>query len=264
MKTKKIAKVDQKEFNNIYAKPTNVSKAAWKKIFADEIKLFDKVNFTSGFWYIGDFQVSKIVAVGGACEDSSPIKRSEWIGLEPMELGKLFHPLDMLKMQAYTVFVATHLSTLTDKQRNNLKVSMVFRMLNSKNQYTWRILHYPKMHYVNNRPQLIMCQIDDYHHLIPSGNCTMFILDKNLKDQTLFYCDDEKVKLKPYGIQKPLSGRELQVLKLLARGLISKEIADILKISKNTVENHKQNIYEKTGTKKATELVAMAANFLGE
>jgi len=44
--------------------------------------------------------------------------------------------------------------------------------------------------------------------------------------------------------------------------LLSKEIAEILKISKNTVENHKQNIFIKTKTKKITELVMFANNYL--
>ena len=69
------------------------------------------------------------------------------------------------------------------------------------------------------------------------------ILDSNEKEPTLYFCDDEKVLLKPVVSQKALSARELEIIELLVKGLISKEITEVLNISKNTVENHKQNIY---------------------
>jgi len=46
------------------------------------------------------------------------------------------------------------------------------------------------------------------------------------------------------------------------KGMISKEIAASLHISKNTVENHKQNIFTKTGTRNLAELIAYGHRFL--
>ena len=51
-----------------------------------------------------------------------------------------------------------------------------------------------------------------------------------------------------------LSGRELEVLRLLASGKINKEIADILCISINTVITHRKNISAKLGIKSAQGL----------
>ena len=61
-----------------------------------------------------------------------------------------------------------------------------------------------------------------------------------------------------FNSSKELSKREIELIKLLAKGLISKEIAELLGISKNTVENHKQNMFEKTGSRNLAELVAYA------
>src|SRR5205085_11000464 len=42
-----------------------------------------------------------------------------------------------------------------------------------------------------------------------------------------------------------LTGRELEVLKLVARGMSNRDIADSLYISENTVKNHVHNILDK-------------------
>ncbi|MBN7772150.1 response regulator transcription factor [Clostridium aminobutyricum] len=58
---------------------------------------------------------------------------------------------------------------------------------------------------------------------------------------------------------KDLSGREREVLKLLAEGFSNKEIADCLMISIKTVETHRANIMRKHNFKNITELVLYAA-----
>lgn len=50
-----------------------------------------------------------------------------------------------------------------------------------------------------------------------------------------------------------LSKREIEILKLISKGLISKQIADILYISVNTVNTHRQRIIEKLGVNNTAE-----------
>lgn len=57
---------------------------------------------------------------------------------------------------------------------------------------------------------------------------------------------------------KPLSKREIDILKHIAEGLSNKEIADKLDISIRTVENHRANISKKTGLRKTAEFVLYA------
>jgi DNA-binding CsgD family transcriptional regulator len=57
-----------------------------------------------------------------------------------------------------------------------------------------------------------------------------------------------------------LSARELEVLGLVSKGFISKEIADRLFISVNTVNNHRQNILEKIKAANTNEAVRYARN----
>lgn len=55
---------------------------------------------------------------------------------------------------------------------------------------------------------------------------------------------------------EPLSGREMEVLNLLAQGYADKKIAENLVIARETVHKHLKNIYEKLGVHSRTEAVA--------
>jgi two-component system response regulator NreC len=55
-----------------------------------------------------------------------------------------------------------------------------------------------------------------------------------------------------------LSGREREVLRLIALGNTNVEIADALSLSVRTVETHRAHIQRKTGSKTRAELVASA------
>jgi two-component system NarL family response regulator len=59
--------------------------------------------------------------------------------------------------------------------------------------------------------------------------------------------------------RKPtLTGREIEVLQLVARGRTSREIGDVLYISENTVKNHIRNILDKLGLHSRNEAVLYA------
>ena len=61
-----------------------------------------------------------------------------------------------------------------------------------------------------------------------------------------------------------LSKREVEVLRLLSRGLTIKQMADGLVISEKTVDSHIQHIYNKinVSTRVAATLFAMEHNLL--
>jgi DNA-binding NarL/FixJ family response regulator len=64
-----------------------------------------------------------------------------------------------------------------------------------------------------------------------------------------------KISRDPY---KHLTNREREVLKLVAEGHTTQEIADILVISPKTVEGHRTNLMAKLGIRNRTELVKYA------
>ncbi|MEM6377327.1 MAG: helix-turn-helix transcriptional regulator, partial [Bacteroidota bacterium] len=58
--------------------------------------------------------------------------------------------------------------------------------------------------------------------------------------------------------ESELSDREIEVLRFFANGNTYQEVAEILNISKKTVEGHKKSIYEKLQLKNQTDLVKYA------
>ncbi|MDA8166027.1 MAG: response regulator transcription factor [Desulfobacteraceae bacterium] len=56
----------------------------------------------------------------------------------------------------------------------------------------------------------------------------------------------------------PLTPRERQILKLIAEGITNREIADLLAISKRTVEHHRANLMKKLDAKNTADVVKFA------
>lgn len=61
-------------------------------------------------------------------------------------------------------------------------------------------------------------------------------------------------------IELPLTNRELQILDLLSKGLLYKEVSNELKITVGTVKQHIHNIYEKLQVNNKTEAINLYLN----
>lgn len=60
------------------------------------------------------------------------------------------------------------------------------------------------------------------------------------------------------GLVEALTGREAEVLGLLAEGLSNQQIADRLSVSLSTVKTHVSNVYAKLGAERRTQALARA------
>jgi len=86
-----------------------------------------------------------------------------------------------------------------------------------------------------------------------------YYLDSPIADQVLSVYFGGKTKRELQEQADPLSEREKEVLRLLAEGHANQEVADILCISRKTVENHRANIVRKTGVQGQVGLTKYAA-----
>ena len=60
--------------------------------------------------------------------------------------------------------------------------------------------------------------------------------------------------------QTPLTPREIEIVRLVAKGMIAKEIGKTLHLSTHTVYTHRKNIMKKLGINTSSELVLYAIN----
>lgn len=75
-----------------------------------------------------------------------------------------------------------------------------------------------------------------------------------------YYCDEVRRALQMVedrGLVHP-SQREMEVLEAIADGLMSREIADRLYISENTVEAHRKSLFAKLGVRNIADLIVKA------
>lgn len=74
-----------------------------------------------------------------------------------------------------------------------------------------------------------------------------------------YYCDDAMKVLKAAeNSSLILSNRELEVLYQVAQGKTSREIADALFVSENTVESHRKSLFQKLGAVNVADLIIKA------
>ena len=94
----------------------------------------------------------------------------------------------------------------------------------------------------------------DISHLKQSGKTTLSFI--GLDGEPSYFDVDAKAI---FAVSREfLSKREKQVLLLIIEGKLSKEIAYILHVSKQTVDSHRNNMIAKANVKNTSELIAVA------
>lgn len=82
------------------------------------------------------------------------------------------------------------------------------------------------------------------------------VINNELITSTLYKAIFHEQDITP---EKRLSKQELNVLACLARGMSTKQIADQLSLSLNTINNHRKSMLKKTGSRNSPELLLYAS-----
>lgn len=159
----------------------------------------------------------------------------------------LIHPDDLiLLMQSGNYFLRMAFELPTE-ERKHYKLWTEYRMKNSVGAYV-RVIE-----------QQMFLEGDK------KGNIWLALglldLSPNQSETETFQCRAINTKTNSLYLFPPeelsnsanLSKREIEILKLISKGLISKQIADMLYISVNTVNTHRQRIIEKLGVNNTAE-----------
>lgn len=147
------------------------------------------------------------------------------------------------------------------------KIYLLLKELSAKDKMKHKVVH--EMRVKNTRGEYI--RIIEQEHVIKldkSGNIWLMLsvidIDASHESETtkshLFNFETgEQIFIDLSDtLEEPLTNRELEVLRLMKQGLLSKEIAETLKVSINTVNSHRQNILQKLKANNSIEAVNLA------
>lgn len=168
------------------------------------------------------------------------------------DIYQRIHPDDLFQRHLLELEFFNFLKVLEPDERLNYTTKCRIRTLNSKKEYQY-ILH--RSFYLKNSSEgglwLAVCL---YNYLFEKLGAVNGIDGKIVNNKTgeSFYVDTY------INCIDLLTLREKEILVLIGKGVISKEIAAKLNISINTVNRHRQNILEKLNVKNSIEAVRTA------
>ena len=101
----------------------------------------------------------------------------------------------------------------------------------------------------------------DISHLNYSDEVVLAILNTKENDGQQFYTfkiEEKESTAKDSVVNEDFSGREKEILSMIAVGVTSKEIASKLGLSRHTINKHRENMMRKTRCKNMNEVISFA------
>lgn len=253
--------VKREDFKEDFGGNTSLEHLDPVQHFQPVINLFKKLAVGKYFWFIADTATGKIYDTGGMLEKILPIKKQDLVKQPPDVLFKKSHPDDITRMFAFTNYWVTFFMDLPPERRRDVHPTIYIRMLNPAQQYKWVMVQYvDNITDAEGRIAYGLTLVTDISHIKKEGVAMMSILDSHEESCQHFFCADGNTLPDTQTTLPNISMRELEVLKYLAIGYSSKQIAAELGITVKTIDNHRQNLLKKTNTKSSGELVAFGIN----
>lgn len=259
MKSKKLIlqPVQREDFNINFGGKAGIDSLNPLNAFEPAIMQFKKLAVGRYFWFIADAEKGIPVAAGGMLEKIVPIKLADFLNHPPEILFRNVHPEDIVRMFAFTTHWVSFITAMPPERRQYVRPTIYIRLLNPEQLYKWVMVQYAEQVMdADGKIAYGLTLVTDISHIKKEGTAMMSILDTFEDSCQLFYCTDGKAVADTNWLLPKISRREIEVLRLLAIGYSSKQIAEELKVAVKTIDNHRQNMLHKTNCKSAGELVA--------
>jgi len=165
---------------------------------------------------------------------------------------RLMHPDDIAFVLDTTIRALEYIIGLAPEERKDYKTVFEFRLRDREGKYIRFIQQVVNLELdLAGNMWLILILMDVNPN--QQGGKQMLRSTVNMKTGRVIPFTEEKDKK-----QSQLTKREIEILGLIAKGMASKEIADQLFLSVNTVNNHRQNIIEKMDVSNTSEALTYA------
>lgn len=163
------------------------------------------------------------------------------------------HPDDEIMLNQNSISIIKLIMNFSEDEKMNYKLINEYRILNASNQYV-RVIEQQQALELDKRGNfwLALSILD----LSPNQD-----INTGLKSQVLNYRTGKFIPLPETkeNVNTALSIREIEILKMVKSGLLSKEISDKLSISVHTVNTHRQRVLEKLEANNSMEAVITAS-----
>lgn len=173
--------------------------------------------------------------------------------LGPPYFTSLIHPDDLHVIKDTNKQIFEFVSSLPIDERKDYKVIENCRVRNAHDKYITFIMQIIPIELDRKGNIWLLMMLHDILSDTKFDKVNRRLINIRTGKNYLFYKDVESNK-------SILSSREIEVLGLASKGFVSKEIADKLSISVNTVNNHRQKILEKINATNTAEAVSYARN----
>jgi len=164
------------------------------------------------------------------------------------------HPDEKLQLALRGFSVLKMFNAFSKDEKLNHKSIYEYRMLNSENKYIRLVEQYQILELDPNGQIWLMFSIVD---ISPNQEDEVSVKGQILNFRTGNFIPFE-IEQKP---ELELTKRELEILKLVKQGYLSKEISDKLSISVHTVNTHRYRFLEKLGANNSFEAVVFASKY---
>jgi DNA-binding CsgD family transcriptional regulator len=205
---------------------------------------------------IADMRLSKYVYISKNCEQIIGYPAQEVLQ-KGMQFGiSLIHPEDMNDYNEAVKFAWEFLLSLPPAKRKYYKTSADFRMRTQVGSYK-RVLQQNTTLQTDKSGNilLLLMVFTDISHVKKEKGVSAAIISTENDGYLVWDAKDTQLKS-----QVAFSKRERQLIKFLAEGFSTKQIAERLSLSEYTVSTHRRNMLDKTNLPNARALVSYAIN----
>ncbi len=161
------------------------------------------------------------------------------------------HPEDRIINEG-SVMALKHLYEQPVETRKSYRIIHEFRLRNDDDKWIRLTVQNDVLELDRKGNPWLDLKLWDFSPLQDLESPGRFVLRNKLTGETVLALEGRKRE------ETGISVREKEVLRLIANGMRSKEIADKLFISTNTVNNHRRNLIEKLNVSNSSEAVGLA------
>ncbi|HET9745800.1 MAG TPA: LuxR C-terminal-related transcriptional regulator [Chitinophagaceae bacterium] len=212
--------------------------------------------------FLLDYTTKQYIYVDDACFTMFGFKASYFLETGLDEYLRKWHPADYEILNKYVQPSSiSFFKTIQAEKWMDYFISYNYRFLNASGEYKTVL---QRSSYIpggaQGLPRGIIGVIFDITHFKNDLSIVHTIEETRSYDHEIV----NKVVLKKvyplieFKDNRLVSNREKEILKHIAAGMSSKQIADILKISVNTINNHRKNMLAKTNCRTSAELMNYA------